>query len=205
MDYFKYEIGITILNDISEFNEKKKTKYYIIKKLEVEHNILAKTITSTLSGKSRNSINYKIYFATPILSFSKPSLINNYSCWFGLKYSKSFNNKLSNEMKTEKLNQFFDNSINDFDSINFNKYGYLELLGNTYDRNEYYTAIENKNRTRDISKFIFIKHNKSYSSKNGYSLLFMLLSFFIGNIIFILLLSNQKFKTNYVVWDSYSY
>jgi hypothetical protein len=64
----------------------------------------------------------------------------------GKKYSERINNRLSDREKDEKYKCLLKSAKKEFEETDFNKFSYLEVVGNTEDHDEYNKALK-KTRT----------------------------------------------------------
>jgi len=113
--------------------------------------------------------------------------------WLGIEYKEKINNRLSEVDKERLIKVFFENSQRDFQTQNQSKFIYLKRLGYSDELDCYKDAIRRTYRLNS-SETVLISVNESFESRNGNKLAWILSSFAIGGILFLLMILGAKLK-----------
>lgn len=194
-DYLVTAIGkLTQLDSISQLDKAEKTKYYSLKRHYVDKKHLAVQNTATVTGKYNEDFNMIIYVAMPILNDAFDSALYKPTKWLGQKYTERINNRLSDSEKDEKYKAFAERCQREFEETDFDRFTYLEVLGNTEDHDEYNNAINKVIPGNSKVSMIFEAKTEPFEARNGENFFWIFGSFGIGAMIFFLLLLFPKFK-----------
>ncbi|GAA0890891.1 rhomboid family intramembrane serine protease [Fulvivirga kasyanovii] len=140
------------------------------------------------SGKYNEYLNFDSYFVYPFHTSNQ-----EFKYWYGIKFHKQIGNKLSPEKKESLYQQFFEQSIKDFESYKFSKPTYFEILPHSDDREGFERAIE-RLQIKTPDKIIVIEPREgSYADRNGNKLEWIFGSFGIGFCVFLFALIFPKY------------
>jgi len=196
-DYLITATGkLTALDNISNIENKAKTKYYTLKDCYIDKEHVAVTNTATITGKHNTDFNILIYAAIPILNNIEDTAKGECSYWLGKKYSKTISNKKSNEEKDAIYKEFADQCQQEFDSTNFRNFYYLEVLGNNEDHDEYNATIKKSTIVRYRDPIVFKAISNPFEERNGNKLPWIFGSMAIGSAIFLIFLLILKLNQN---------
>jgi rhomboid protease GluP len=185
---------LTQLENVSQFEQKKITKYYSLKNYFIDKNEVGVITTATISGKNNETVNYGIYVALPILNNILDTANGECSYFIGKKYATSLKNNLSDQEKEEQFKTFTTQSQNEFDSTNFQNFIYLEKLGHSDDHVEFDNAIMKGNYVRYKDPIVFVAQNEPFEKRNGKKLEWTFISFGIGLCLWFIFLLFPKFN-----------
>jgi rhomboid protease GluP len=185
---------LTTLQNISQFEGSKKTRYYHLKNYYIDKKHIAIQNAVTITGKNNQDFNMEIYVAIPVLPGIADTINAEHSYWLGKHYSQRISNRLSEQEKNERYKIFADKSQSEFDTTNFNQFAYLEVIGNTNDHDEYNNALKNINGQATDRTIFFEAKNEPFEARNGSKLPWTMASFGIGIIAWMLLLVFPKFN-----------
>ena len=187
---------LTVLNDISEKSSIKSSKYYVIK-----NHFISKKYTSfksiiNISGKYNRDYYMYLYCALPILKNEADTNQSTCENWYCIKYYERISNKLSSEIKKQKFDRFMERSFAKFDSLNVNKFVYLNRIGQVFDKNGCSQAIENNERFMALHPTILLPINEPFELRNGNKLFWFLGTLILLNLLLILFITKHDLKEN---------
>jgi rhomboid protease GluP len=185
---------LTTLDNISAFENSKQTRYYNLKNYYIDKQHIGIQNTATVTGKGNQDFNMFIYVAMPLLTSIADTSNPEPAYWVGKSYSEQISNRLSEQEKRDRYKIFADKSQKDFDTASFDKFSYLELIGNTEKHDEYINAIKNYNARAANHNIVFEARNEAFGARNGNKLPWTMASFGIGIIAWMLLLVFPKFN-----------
>lgn len=185
---------LTHLEYINDFTKVPKTKYYTIDNFYFSSEDASFSRHSEVTGKYGNRLNFYLYCVQPILKTSKHTIED--SCCFFLceRYSHVISNSLSDEEKVREFNTFLDNSYKEFDTHNFEKFTYLELIGVTNDIKHYKKAVKSNILVCDSEPLLFTSHNGNFNGRNGGAFGWIFKSFGITTGIFLIVILFSGYK-----------
>ncbi len=183
---------LTRLDNISQIEKSEKTKYYALKNYYIDKEHIAIQNTATVTGKHNENFNMLIYVAMPVLINGSDTVKPGNAYWLGKRYSERISNRLSAQEKDDKYKAFAEKAQTDFEQTDFSKFSYLEVIGNTDDHSEYNNALKKLNSNTSGNNIFFEAKTGSFASRNGKKLPWVLGSFAIGAIVWLLLLLFPK-------------
>lgn len=135
-----------------------------------------------------------IFVVLPI--FDKKSNTSNVICkyWLGVKYHNTISNRLEEQEKEEKYEKFLKESQDDFDRKNLNNFIYLEKVGNSDNGDGYKEALNKCTKFNSEGSTIFVSQNEPFENRNGNTLAWLIGSFIIGTIIWLIMILIPKFN-----------
>ena len=184
---------LTELNSVNEINTSELTKYYTIRDYFIDKNTIGVHSSFDVSGKHNNNFNMHIYIALPIFENALDTNDTDIkpSAWLGIEYKETINNRLEENEKEEKYQQFADESQTDFDNTNVSKFIYLDRLGHSDERDGFIEAIE-KNPIYEPNEIILKSVNETFEARNGSKLSWIIGSSLVGSIVWLIMLFIPK-------------
>lgn len=185
---------LTQIKTIAEIQKHEKTKYYSLQRFYIDKKNIGVLNTSDVSGKNNEHFNMLIYVAMPILEKVKDTSLYECKYWLGKKYSNQISNHLSNSEKQIRFKEFAATIEQEFKHTNFNRFTYLELIGNTDDHDNFNEAIE-ENTQYDLKKPILLEaHEEPFKNRNGKKLTWFLGILGGGLLIWLIILIFTKLQ-----------
>lgn len=180
--YLKTASGnLETLDAIDQLNQKDIPRYVSIQEVELDRQYGSAHTEFRASGKRNQYLNFDSYFVYP---FSKKSK-NNIQYWYGVKFHEQISNKIEPEEKEEKYQVFLKQAVKDFESYDFNKASYLEILPHSDDRQGFLKAIELVSEYTNTKPMILEPKEGSYEARNGRKFEWIFGSFGIGFSLFL--------------------
>ena len=180
---------LTSIEQPSMIDFNKQTLFYSIEHTKKLNRYGGLWVTRTSADRG-NEICINCYFACPLLD---TNYINNYSLaklrtWIGVRFSESFSNRVFDNKEEQKnnINDFIKSTIPKCENYLFNT-KYLRNLRNSFDRDEYFLAIERTNIHADRKDIIILSEEKgSYETRTGNSLKWLFGMLIGTNLIWLL-------------------
>lgn len=185
---------LTKLNHISQLSEIGDTKYYSLKNYNIDKQHIAIQNTVSTTGRYNEKFDMFIYVVMPIVDNKTDISDHVHRFWLGKKYYKQISNMLSEEKKREEYKLFAEESQKKFNTTDFNKFSYLEKIGNTEDHDEYNKALEKLEKSSSINNIIFESRTDSFEARNAKKTSWIFGSLGIGFLVYFLLLLFPKFQ-----------
>jgi membrane associated rhomboid family serine protease len=185
---------LTKLNNISELSKTENTKYYVLKNYYIDKKHIAIRNTASVSGRNNERFNMLIYVAMPILEKDSDTINRNHQYWLGKIYAEQISNSLSDDKKNEKYKLFAEQSQKKFETTDFHKLSYLEVVGNTEDHDEYNKALEKADQNISHNNIIFEANTDPFEARNGNEIYWVLGSFGIGAFLYFIFLLFPEFQ-----------
>ncbi|OCA73355.1 rhomboid family intramembrane serine protease [Chryseobacterium arthrosphaerae] len=185
---------LTKLDHISQLSKIKDTKFYALKNYDIDKQHIAIQNTVSVSGRYNEKFDMFIYVVMPILDNKSGTNNHIHQYWLGKKYFKQVSNRLSDEEKEREYKLFAEESEKNFDTANFNRFSYLEKIGNTEDHDEYNKALEKIEKYSSTDNIIFEPKTEPFEVRNGKKLSWILGSLGIGLLSYFILLLFPKFQ-----------
>jgi membrane associated rhomboid family serine protease len=179
---------LTHLYSISEIEKSEYTKYYTLNNFFIDKVDIAVRKTATVTGKNNTDYNMQIYIVMPVYDNFSDTAKGECSYWLGKKYSKTIGDHRSQEEKAASFKDFYEESIKQFDSTDFTRFSYLEVLGNTKDHDEFNYAVNKSHLIKYKDPVVFQAEFGPFKDRNGNKLVWIFGSFGIGSMVFFLLL-----------------
>lgn len=187
--YLKTATGkLAELPNIETFTEGD-ARYVTISKIELNRDLGSSYTEFRASGKYNQYLNFDTYFVYP---FKISGNANKY--WYGVKFHKQIGNKISDVQKENIYNQFFEQSVKQFEAYEFSKPNYFEILPHSDDREGFKKAIDRLKVSLPDKLIILEPKEGSYVDRNGKKLEWIFGSFTIGFsiLLFALIFPNYK-------------
>ncbi|MFV0164346.1 rhomboid family intramembrane serine protease [Empedobacter falsenii] len=182
---------LTELNSIKEINNSAPTKYYALKTHYIDKRTIGVHSAFDVSGKHNESFNMHIYVAMPIFESENDTSTNEPLGWLGVEYNKTISNRLEQNEKEAKYQEFANESQKDFDNKNVSKFVYLDRIGNSDDRDGYIEAIK-QNSVYKPNETILVGVNEPFEARNGKKLQWIFGSALIGSLVWLVMLLIPK-------------
>lgn len=195
-DYLTTATGkLQQLSDIKEIDRVEKSRYYKLTNFAVASYYGGSYTNFRSSGKYNESLNFDIYFVTPILPDNIQRVNGIPKHWFGVKYKEQISNRISNEEKERKYKIFLDECISKMESYRFYAIDHFERQPTSDDKTYFLKAIGARiKQPADDSFIVLAPINKPYANRNGNKFAWIFGSFGIG--LAVLLFS--------LIWPGYS-
>jgi rhomboid protease GluP len=201
---------LTQLDNIAQILQHDKTKYYSLKNYYIDKQHIAVQNTASVTGKHNKDFNMLIYVTMPVLESENDTLKSDNKFWLGKKYHERISNRLSDQEKDDKYKVFAEQSQKEFDETNFEKFTYLEVIGNTEDHDEFNNAIKKIGQNPTADNIVFEAKTEPFEARNGNKLPWIFGSLGIGLLAYFIFLlfptleerELQKFKSGKVTNDN---
>jgi rhomboid protease GluP len=168
--------------------ESLEARYLKIENIKLDRELGSAHTEFRASGKYNQYLNFDSYFVYPFEISN-----NEYRYWYGVKFHKQIGNKLPNEKKESLYQQFFEQSIKDFESYKFSNPKYFEILAHSDDREGFIKAIERLQIEKPNKLIVIEPREGSYAARNGKKLEWTFGSFGIGFSVFLFALIFPKY------------
>ena len=181
----KASYNLNEIATISEVKELGSEKYFKINSFKIDHNSSLPRITTKVSGKYNDNLNFHLHIACPFESTN--------SIWYGVKYFEQIDNSLSDKEKNSKYRNFLTKSENDFDNYNFQEVVYFEKLGYSNNKDGYLEAIKEHNPDiNEKEQIILIPKTENFDERLGNTLTWSIATYIIGAIIILAMVLYPK-------------
>ncbi|ESU23707.1 hypothetical protein FEDK69T_11110 [Flavobacterium enshiense DK69] len=182
------------IESIDDIDKVEKSRYYKLNNFIVATYFGGTYTDFRTSGKYNQHLNFDIFFITPIVPDS--TMIQSVpKKWYGVKFQKQINNRISNEEKERKYKDFFSECVQKMKSYNFHSLDHFERIPTSDDRENYLKAIEARTKEKADDSFVILKPvQEEFEKRNGNKFAWIFGSFGIG--LGILLFS--------LIWPGYS-
>lgn len=174
--------------DIEELDIKDPTRYYQVNTFQTLTSYGASYADVRASGKHNQYLNIHIYFVCPIVRDTVAAKPASFKYWYGVSFKKQISNRLSIEEKEKEYDAFYRESIQKMNRYAFHDLTYFERLPNTEDRDGYLKAVSARFKEQ-IGAVILEPKHEPFESRNGNKLKWIFGSYFIGTVIFLLVLT----------------
>ncbi|KAF2081766.1 hypothetical protein [Flavobacterium sharifuzzamanii] len=191
-DYLKNSTGkLSQIDFISQISKQEPAKYYKVKRFYLDKSKIG-THTTFETGGRNNDIYINLSVVVPI--FDKKNDITNTSCkyWLGVKYEDRMSNRLDERDKQKRYEEFLKFSQYEFDKKDLSDFVYLERVGNSDIGDGYKMALKKITKINTEGSIIFISNNKPFENRKGDTLYWLIGTFLIGNIVWLLMVLIPK-------------
>ncbi|MDQ8014166.1 MAG: rhomboid family intramembrane serine protease [Flavobacterium nitrogenifigens] len=191
-DYLKNSTGkLSQIDHISQISKQEPTKYYKVNRLYIDKSKIG-TYTSFETGGRDNNLYINLFVVVPI--FDKKNDTTNVSCkyWLGIKYSDRMSNRLDERNKQNRYEEFLKFSQYEFGKKDLSDFAYLERVGNSDIGDGYKMALKKITKMNTEGSIIFISNNKPFENRKGDTLYWLIGTFLIGNIVWLLMVLIPK-------------
>lgn len=179
---------LTELENISQINQKEKTKYYKLKTYHFDKSTAEVYRTVDISGKHNEDLNLYNYYAIPIVQDTLyPSDLTCFA-WLGVKKTKRISNRIDDNQKQSAYNEFNKKCMDEFDEDNYSKFEYLEKIASSKDLDNYSEAIKISSRHNGGEIIILKAIYEPFETRLGDKFKWIFLSFGIGSSAWLVLL-----------------
>ena len=177
----------SIIN-IQQIDKIETVRYYKIDKFAVAPYFGGSYTDFRTSGKYNQDLNFDVFFVTPILNDTSERVDSKPKYWYGVKYHKQISNKISNEEKEQKYQDFYNECIQNMNNYNFYSLDHFERKPNSDDLQNFLKAIEARTKQNSNEYIVLVPITESYESRNGNKFAWIFGAFGIGITVFLLLL-----------------
>jgi rhomboid protease GluP len=176
------------IKNIQQIDKAELARYYKIDKFAVAPNFGGSYTDFRTSGKYYQDLNFDVFFVTPILNDTSERLDSKPKYWYGVKYHKQISNKISNEEKEQKYQDFYNECIQKMNNYNFYSLDHFERKHNSDDLQNFLKAIEARTKQNSNEYIVLVPISENYESRNGNKFAWIFGAFGIGITVFLLLL-----------------
>jgi rhomboid protease GluP len=193
-EYLQVASGkLTTIDNISQIHQKPVTKYYKIENHFIDKQRVGVYRRAEVSGRNSEHLTFYIYIVCPILANAPLKNDDVYiRAWLGILYSKSISN---NSNDTEKQQAFADlgtEANTDFKTHDFDRFVYLDRIGNNDNRKGYYAAVRSIPQLSNMTPLVLEARNEPFEARMGGKLGWVFKSFGIGAAVWLILLTFPK-------------
>jgi membrane associated rhomboid family serine protease len=189
-EYLKTATGkLTELASINDIGNHKKTKYYTVKNYFVFKKDAKLHATAEVMGRRNEHLKWNIYIAFPIYE-SRQQKTKSPAAWLGIKYTQRIDNKLSDEEKTKKFDDFLEKSEADVNAKDLQKFVYLDRIASSDDLDGYLAAMKDTDNT-----IVLVPVHAPFAARNGHKPFWLCVSLFLGAFVWLLMLLKPKLNT----------
>ena len=178
--YLKTASGNLTEIDSIEALDGLETRYVSLGEIKLNRQFGSAHTEFRTSGKYNQYLNFNSYFVYPFEIRSE-----NAQYWYGVKFQEQISNKLEAAEKEEKYKAFFEKAVKDFETYDFSKASYLEILPHSDDREGFLKAIERVDELQHPTQVVLEPRKGSYEERNGKTFEWILGSFAIGFSLFL--------------------
>ncbi|TNE79581.1 MAG: rhomboid family intramembrane serine protease [Bacteroidetes bacterium] len=136
----------------------KDEKYFVVKQFRIAFGSVKTFITSRTSGRNNENLNFSYYYACPFQ--------RNGNIWYGVSFTETISNNYSDNYKEQVFHDFVKRSELAFQTMNFDKFRYLEKLPNSTERKGFLNAIKTDNpKVKDSEQIILIPQTRLFEER----------------------------------------
>ncbi|MBB6239760.1 membrane associated rhomboid family serine protease [Pedobacter sp. AK013] len=181
---------LTLLFSINEIDQHKPSKYYTLKKFNIDKNNIGVNTSVEVSGRNNENFNIYIFVVLPIIDKD----VKNDECkaFLGVKYSKHISNRLTPAEKQENYETLLSTSQYDVEHNSFNEFRYLEQVGNSSDKDGYKAAILHCIKYDRSTAPVLIARKEPFEDRLGNQSNWIFISFGILSIIWLIMVLIPK-------------
>jgi rhomboid protease GluP len=183
------------LSNIKEIDKVENSRYYKLDNFSVVPYFGGSYTDFRTSGKYNQTLNFDIFFVTPILNANSERISNIPKHWYGVNFKEQISNKISNEEKEKKYKAFYNECIEKMNKYEFHSLDHFERKPTSDDRQNYLKAIESRIKQTAGNDFVVLEPiQEKFEDRNGNKFAWIFGSFGIG--LGVLLFS--------IIWPGYS-
>lgn len=192
-EYIKTATGkLTELEGINSISTLRKTKYYTVKNYYASKKNIGWYVTSEVTGSRDENLRLSLYIVLPVYESIAEAKKENPPAWLGMTYTDNIKNALSYPEKERRFDDFLDRSQNDFDSKDVQGFVYLDRIGSSDNLNGYKKALEKSAKFNADNDIVLVPVHTPFEARNGNKFEWIFLSYAIGSIIWLLMISYPK-------------
>jgi len=136
-----------------------------------------------------------IYIAMPIFKSVTDTTEPSCFAWYGKEYYKRISNRLDEDEKEEKYQEFADQSQVEFNNFDPTDFIYLDKIGHSDDKEGLLDAAKKSLKFSENYQTILLPINEPFKNRNGNKFAWIFGSFFIGSIVWLIMLLIPKINT----------
>ncbi|MCF6193950.1 MAG: hypothetical protein L3J46_06420, partial [Kangiellaceae bacterium] len=180
---------LTELDNVYQIIDTRKSRYYTVNDFHVANYYGGSFAFVRTGGRYNEDLDVTLYFAFPITLTEGEHLKPQPKYWYGVRYHKRINNRLSQSEKEEIYDRFYQKSLNKVDDYDFHDLTMLERLPTSEDRDYFLKAVKARTKLEPDSDTVILRPSKdNFEDLNGDKLEWIFYSFGIGITVFLLLL-----------------
>lgn len=188
---------LTELSSINEISHHKKSKFYTVKNYFVFKKGAELHPSAEVTGRYNQHLRWSLHVAFPIYE-SRILAIKYPAAWLGIKYTEEIDNRLSDEEKVRKFEDFLKKSEEDVNQKDLHEFLYLDRISSSDRLDGYLEAVKNSPKLTSDNSIVLIPVNEPFALRNGSKPFWLCVSFFLGAFIWLLMLWKPKLnRENY--------
>lgn len=183
------------IDNIAQIEKREKARYYKIGHFAVAPYYGGSYTDFRTSGRYNENLNIDVYFVAPILSDTSEKITGMPRYWYGVKYGKQINNKLSNEEKEKIYAKYYEECVQKMNAYDFYSLDHFERTPTSDHRENFLKAVQERTEQPAGDNIIILQPvTARFEDRNGHKLAWIFRSFAIG--LGVLLFS--------LIWPGYS-
>ncbi|WNO10075.1 rhomboid family intramembrane serine protease [Teredinibacter sp. KSP-S5-2] len=172
----KISYDLVSIEEIHEIQNLKSEKFFNVQSFGVDKKECLHYVTVRASGRYNENLNLYLYVTCPF--------DNAKNIWYGVKYTKSLSNRISDDKKNSEYRSFLEMSEKNFSTYDFQNIKYFEKLGYTDDRDGFFKAIrEGKSHLDKKEQVILVPRAEHFDQDLGNTYFWIFGSFGIGAFV----------------------
>ena len=184
---------LTQLENINQITFQPSTLYYSLKTYYIDKSNIGIKTTFEETGKLSQFLDMKIYVTMPILESPKDSINSNCLAWLGTVYKEQISNKLDQNEKEQKYQNFYCQSLRKFSNTDFNNFVYLRGIGNSKDEDCFNQAVMESSKHNGNFNRVFLSVNEPFADRTGNTLIWLMIGFVLSALLWLFLTLRFKF------------
>lgn len=192
-DYLKNSTGkLSHIDYISQISKQEHTKYYKVKRFYPDKSKIGVHTSFETGGRNNENFGITLFVVIPMFDKKKDTINSSCKYWLGVKYSDLMSNRLDEREKQHRYKEFLKLSQFEFDKKDLNDFVYLERVGNSDIGDGYKMALKKVTKLNTEDSIIFISNNKPFENRKGNTLNWLIGTFLIGNIVWLIMVLIPK-------------
>ncbi|MFK7771044.1 MAG: rhomboid family intramembrane serine protease [Saprospiraceae bacterium] len=174
------------LDSPAEIQNLKNEKFFKIDQFNIDQQKCISYVTSTITGKYNDDLNFKLYYACPFEE-------TNASVFYGIKYYKQIDNDFTDIQKQAEYEDFLTESQTKFVQVDFKKADYFKKESYSNNLKNYEAAILEKFPNINLeNQIILTPENGSFVNRNDGSFKWFFIMLGIAFFIYALMVAIPK-------------
>lgn len=161
----------------------KNEKFFKIDQFNIDQQKCISYVTSTITGKYNDDLNFKLYYACPFEE-------TNPSVFYGIKYSTQIDTDLTDIQKQAEYESFLAESRTKFAQVDFQKVDYFKKESYSNNLKDYKAAILKKDPNINLeNQIILTPENGSFEKRNDGSFRWFFIMLGVAFLIYALMVA----------------
>ena len=178
---------LTQLENIYQITNHQSTKYYTLKSYFIDKNNIGVQTAYKVIGKHNENLIMNIYVVMPIFKSQKDTLNSYCLAWLGTNLGTTISNDLDQNEKEKIFTEFYYNSMMKFRNMDFNKFVYLDRVGNSEEGDSFKQAVLKSSKYNGNFNQVFSSVNEPFAERNGNTLTWLVGGFVLSALIWLLM------------------